>query len=72
MGVVYFLIKKGSASHPGPPPRLEPKGPIALSREKAPFKLINKQNLTHDTRRFRFALQSDKHVLGLPVGKLCD
>lgn len=72
MGVVYFIIKKKSISHPGPPPRPEPKGPIALSREKAPFKLINKQHITHDTRRFRFALQSDKHVLGLPVGKLCD
>lgn len=31
--------------------------------------LIEKESLSHDTRRFRFALPSDKHVLGLPVGQ---
>lgn len=25
--------------------------------------------LSHDTRRFRFALPTPQHVLGLPVGK---
>ena len=25
--------------------------------------------VSHDTRRFRFALQSPNHILGLPVGK---
>ena len=27
------------------------------------------QIVSHDTRRFRFALQSPEHVLGLPVGR---
>lgn len=27
------------------------------------------QEITHDTRRFRFALPTEEHVLGLPVGK---
>ena len=27
------------------------------------------QNLSHDTRRFRFALPTTEHILGLPVGK---
>ncbi|XP_002160297.3 NADH-cytochrome b5 reductase 3 [Hydra vulgaris] len=43
---------------------------IALDREKKqPFKLIEKQIINHDTRRFRFALPSPEHVLGLPIGK---
>jgi len=44
--------------------------PIALdSKQKIPFKLIEKESISHDTRRFRFALQSPKHVLGLPIGQ---
>ena len=31
--------------------------------------LIDKVNLSHDTRRFRFALPSKKHILGLPTGQ---
>ncbi|KAF1776054.1 Riboflavin synthase-like beta-barrel [Phytophthora cactorum] len=31
--------------------------------------LVEKQTLSHDTRRFRFALPSPQHVLGLPVGQ---
>ena len=27
------------------------------------------QNISHNVRRFRFALQSDKHKFGLPVGQ---
>jgi cytochrome-b5 reductase len=43
---------------------------IALedSNIKYSFKLIAKEILTHDTRRFRFGLPSDEHVSGLPVG----
>ncbi|EDQ87379.1 uncharacterized protein MONBRDRAFT_33466 [Monosiga brevicollis MX1] len=44
--------------------------PIALNPDqKIPFALIEKEVLSHDTTRFRFALQSPEHVLGLPVGK---
>lgn len=54
----------------GPPPPKPLKGPIALNPiEKIPFKLIKKKNVSHDTRKFTFALQTKKHVLGLPVGK---
>lgn len=31
--------------------------------------LIEKEEISHDTRRFRFGLPSDKHILGLPVGQ---
>ncbi|GFR58268.1 NADH-cytochrome b5 reductase [Elysia marginata] len=34
---------------------------------KYPLKLIDKEKLSHDTRRFRFALPSTEHILGLPV-----
>jgi cytochrome-b5 reductase len=31
--------------------------------------LAHKENISHDTRRFRFQLPSSKHILGLPVGQ---
>jgi cytochrome-b5 reductase len=36
---------------------------------KYTFTLAHKENVSHDTRRFRFQLPSSKHVLGLPVGQ---
>eukprot|EP00894_Picocystis_sp_ML_P002703 jgi/Pico_ML_1/53220/g3800.t1 len=45
----------------GPPVALDPK-------RRLPFKLIEKEILSHDTRRFRFALQSPEHIFGLPIG----
>ncbi|XP_024387212.1 nitrate reductase [NADH] [Physcomitrium patens] len=44
--------------------------PVALSlKERIAFRLIEREVLSHDVRRLRFALQSENHVLGLPVGK---
>ncbi|RDD46664.1 NADH-cytochrome b5 reductase 3, partial [Trichoplax sp. H2] len=44
--------------------------PVALDpTKKIPFKMIEKENISHDTRRFRFALQSPDHILGLPIGQ---
>ncbi|RNA09426.1 NADH-cytochrome b5 reductase 3-like [Brachionus plicatilis] len=39
------------------------------SNIKYPFELVLKDELTHDTRRFRFALPSPEHSLGLPIGQ---
>jgi cytochrome-b5 reductase len=36
---------------------------------KYPFELVFKEEITHDTRRFRFALPSPDHSLGLPLGQ---
>ncbi|NWQ82127.1 NB5R3 reductase, partial [Columbina picui] len=36
---------------------------------KYALRLIDKEEVSHDTRRFRFALPSMDHVLGLPVGQ---
>ena len=56
--VTYFLRKRKGNSK------------IALDpTKKIPFKLIEKEEVSHDTRRFRFALQTPEHVLGLPVGQ---
>ncbi|NXD77884.1 NB5R3 reductase, partial [Halcyon senegalensis] len=36
---------------------------------KYALRLVDKEEVSHDTRRFRFALPSIDHVLGLPVGQ---
>ncbi|KPP56569.1 hypothetical protein Z043_125801, partial [Scleropages formosus] len=36
---------------------------------KYPLRLIDKEVISHDTRKFRFALPTPEHILGLPVGK---
>jgi len=36
---------------------------------KYPLRLVDKEKISHDTRRFRFALPSMEHILGLPVGQ---
>ena len=36
---------------------------------KYPLKLIKKEIVSHDTRRFVFELPSPNHILGLPVGQ---
>jgi NAD(P)H-flavin reductase len=43
---------------------------VALDpRKRQAFTLIEKEALSHNVRRFRFALQSPQHRFGLPVGK---
>lgn len=37
--------------------------------EKYQLPLIEKEELSHDTRRFRFGLPSSDHILGLPIGQ---
>jgi cytochrome-b5 reductase len=36
---------------------------------KYSLRLIDKEKVSHDTRRFRFALPSAEHILGLPIGQ---
>mmetsp|Transcript_18487 Transcript_18487/g.18580 ORF Transcript_18487/g.18580 Transcript_18487/m.18580 type:complete len:304 (+) Transcript_18487:76-987(+) len=43
---------------------------VALNSEEwISFTLIKKVDISHDVRLFRFALQSEKHILGLPIGQ---
>lgn len=37
--------------------------------EKYLLPLVEKEEISHDTRRFRFGLPSNGHVLGLPIGQ---
>ncbi|MCL4139849.1 UNVERIFIED_CONTAM: hypothetical protein GTU68_045217, partial [Idotea baltica] len=48
------------------------KGPPITLKEatvKYPLELIEKEEISYDTRRFRFRLPSSDHVLGLPIGQ---
>ena len=36
---------------------------------KYPLKLVEKINVSHDTRLFRFELPTKDHILGLPTGQ---
>ncbi|XP_064022859.1 NADH-cytochrome b5 reductase 3 isoform X2 [Pogoniulus pusillus] len=49
----------------GSPPAITLKDPEV----KYALRLIDKEEVSHDTRKFRFALPSTEHVLGLPVGQ---
>lgn len=43
---------------------------VALNPEEwQEFKLIEKEEVSHDVRRFRFELPSAKHIIGLPIGQ---
>lgn len=52
------------------PSRRSAAGGGALSKDKfRAFKLIGREEISHDVRRFRFALQHERQLLGLPIGQ---
>ncbi|XP_054888718.1 NADH-cytochrome b5 reductase 2 [Poeciliopsis prolifica] len=61
--MLYFLLGS-SAEGQG-------KGPVTLKEPtiKYSLPLISKQEISHDTKKFRFGLPSESHILGLPVGQ---
>jgi cytochrome-b5 reductase len=60
--LAFRSFSRSEKAKPAPETALNPKS-------KVPMKLIEKQEVSHDTRRFRFALPKSDQVLGLPVGK---
>lgn len=62
--VLYFLLG-GSAGEK------KKKLPVTLRDPtvKYSLQLIDKQEISHDTKKFRFGLPSAAHILGLPVGQ---
>ena len=60
--VVVAICAFAFSSLSAAPKALDPKKKIKLT-------LIEKEEITHDVRRFRFSLPSKKHILGLPVGR---
>ncbi|XP_033490036.1 NADH-cytochrome b5 reductase 2 [Epinephelus lanceolatus] len=62
--VLYFLLG-GSAGEK------KKKLPVTLQDPTVKYSLplLDKQEISHDTKKFRFGLPSATHVLGLPVGQ---
>lgn len=56
---IYFIINKES----GPPKAL------SNLREKKYFTLVKKDQISHDTYTFKFALPSEDMILGIKVGE---
>ncbi|BDA47084.1 Nitrate reductase [NADH] [Coccomyxa sp. Obi] len=72
----YVIGRLASSTHPevGKAPLVpavpEQTAPVALNpKKRLKFRLVEKQELSHNVRRFRFALPSPQHKFGLPVGK---
>jgi cytochrome-b5 reductase len=65
-GLAYGLIMwmEGTTSKTLKPPKNPGDAPPTVH-----LPLVEKEVLSHDTRRFRFGLPSERHVLGLPVGQ---
>ncbi|KAI4871947.1 hypothetical protein NFI96_002732 [Prochilodus magdalenae] len=64
---LYFLLNSGSSTGS----KKQSKFPKTLQDPtvKYPLPLVDKEEITHDTKKFRFSLPSPAHVLGLPVGQ---
>ncbi|XP_031469992.1 NADH-cytochrome b5 reductase 2 [Phasianus colchicus] len=60
---LLLLLLRGAGRGPGSPVTL--RDPEA----KYPLPLVGKEEISHDTKKFRFGLPSPDHVLGLPVGQ---
>lgn len=69
MGAIFlnfFLTKKKEGNGKHKSNKLKT---LVEPNEKYLLPLVEKEEISHDTRRFRFGLPSEKHVLGLPVGQ---
>lgn len=53
----------------GQPPQSGPLKTLVDPNEKYLLPLIEKDEISHDTSKFRFGLPSGEHILGLPVGQ---
>ncbi|XP_074660898.1 NADH-cytochrome b5 reductase 3-like isoform X2 [Tubulanus polymorphus] len=60
--IAAIVIKKLSKKKSAPVALVDP-------NVKYPLRLVDREEISHDTRRFRFALPSPQHILGLPVGQ---
>ncbi|XP_036391232.1 NADH-cytochrome b5 reductase 2 [Megalops cyprinoides] len=65
--LLYFLLKAWGLADAG----RQKKGPITLldPNTKYALPLTEKEEINHDTKRFRFGLPSSAHILGLPTGQ---
>ncbi|KAL9929525.1 NADH-cytochrome b5 reductase 3-like [Glossina fuscipes fuscipes] len=67
--IIHYLINKKAAKKPRPEPnRTVRLRTLVDANDKYQLPLIEKEIISHDTRRFRFGLPSHQHILGVPVG----
>jgi cytochrome-b5 reductase len=69
---LFFFYKIRSKKQPDSTEQKKRKNVIIALEDpdtKYTFTLAHKENISHDTRLFRFQLPSSKHILGLPVGQ---
>lgn len=72
---LYFTKKKGNTGEKSPqnggktPEMSEERLTLVDPQTKYALPLLEREELSHDTRRFRFGLPTKQHRLGLPVGQ---
>ncbi|XP_055906024.1 NADH-cytochrome b5 reductase 3 isoform X2 [Eupeodes corollae] len=67
--VHYFINKQSKKSGKSKPNKSARLKTLQDPNDKYLLPLIEIEKLSHDTRRFRFGLPSNQHILGLPVGQ---
>ncbi|KAG6586788.1 NADH-cytochrome b5 reductase [Phytophthora cinnamomi] len=68
-GTTIFLLLSSLKPRDATPVTLQAPATPGDAPPTVRLPLVEKEALSHDTRRFRFALPSPQHVLGLPVGQ---
>jgi cytochrome-b5 reductase len=68
-GTTLYLLLSSFKPRDSTPVTLQAPATAGDSPPTVHLPLAEKEKLSHDTRRFRFALPSPNHVLGLPVGQ---
>lgn len=64
---IFFFLNGGADDNSS---KKKKKGKIALDpTDYKPFTLIDIKTISDDVKRFRFGLQSNEHILGLPIGQ---
>lgn len=71
VGVVVLTLVVGKYFFGGSSKRKSSGPPVTLKEQdvKYALELVDSEIVSHDTRKFRFALPSKDHILGLPVGQ---
>ena len=49
--------------------QIKKRQPVAISDDWQDFPLVEKEEISHDVRRFRFGLPSNEHIMGIPIGQ---
>ncbi|CAF1213523.1 unnamed protein product [Rotaria magnacalcarata] len=69
VSIIYLIKNKSSSGNTKQSKKKSVIISLVNPDTKYKFPLVHKENISHDTRLFRFQLPSTKHVLGLPVGQ---